>query len=118
MHRGGLGSAIVREAGEGTQFVSVGGTIGGNGNGRNVDPEYADGEESEKGFGEHDDGEWRKRAQMTTAPGLKLERLKKGTGGSCTAAEETREPASNLLYISGNRWVQVRVVEFQLVTGA
>ena len=51
---------------------------------------------------------------MTTAPGLRLE---KGTEESCTAAEETRKRTSNLLCISGNRWVQVRVrcvVEFQL----
>ena len=40
---------------------------------------------------------------MTTAPGLRLE---KGTGGSCTVAEETRECTSKLVYISGNRWVQ------------
>ena len=80
---------------------------GRNGSGRNVDPECADGEESEHGFGEHDDGECRKREQMTTAPGLRLERLEKGTGESCTAAEKTRECTSNLLYIS-----EVRVVEF------
>ena len=88
--------------------------VGGNGNGRNVEPECANGEECENGFGEHGDEECRKREQMTMAPGLELE---KGTGESCTAAEEIRERTSNLLYISGNRWVQVRircVVEFQL----
>ena len=42
------------------------------------------------------------------APGLRFERSEKGTGESCTAAEETRERTSTLLY-----WVQVRVVEFQ-----
>ena len=68
----------------------------GNGSGRNVDPECANGEESENGFGEHDDGECRKREQITTAPGLRLE---KGIGESCTAAEETRERTSNLLYV-------------------
>ena len=37
--------------------------VDGNGNGRNVDlAECADGEESENGFGEHHDGEGRKRA--------------------------------------------------------
>ena len=72
--------------------------VGGNGNGRNVEPECADGEESENGFGEHDDGECRKREQMTTAPDLRLE---KGTGESCTAAEETRERTSKLLYLLG-----------------
>ena len=43
----------------------------------------------------------RKREQITTAPGLRLERLEKGTGGSCTAAGETRERTPNVLYISG-----------------
>ena len=70
----------------------------GNWSGRNVDRESADGEESEKGFGEHDDRECCTREQITTAPGLRLERLEKGTGESCTAAEETRERISNLLY--------------------
>ena len=56
---------------------------------------------------------------MRKAPGLKLERLEKRAGESCTAAEETRERTSNLLYIYGNRWVARvrRVVEFQLTTG-
>ena len=49
--------------------------LDGNGNGRNVDPECADGEESENDFGEHDDGEGCKGEQITTAPGLRLERL-------------------------------------------
>ena len=75
------------------------GVLGGNGNGQNVDAECADGEESDNGFEEHDDGKCRKREQITTAPGLKFERLEKGTGESCTAAEETREPTSTLLYI-------------------
>ena len=69
----------------------------GNGNGRNIDRESADDEESETGFGEHRDGECRKRERMRKAPGLKLERLEKGTGESCTAAEESRERTSNLL---------------------
>ena len=73
----------------------------GNGNGRNVDAECADGEESDDGFGEHHDEECRKREQMTTAPGLKFGSLEKGTGESCTAAEGTRESASNLLYTLG-----------------
>ena len=73
----------------------------GNGSGRNVDPECADGEESDNGFGEHDDGECRKTEQIKTAPGLKFERLEKGTGESCTAAEETRERTPNLLCILG-----------------
>ena len=34
------------------------------------------------------------------APGLKLQRSEKGAGESCTAAEETRERTSTLLYIS------------------
>ena len=71
---------------------------GGHWNGQNVDPECADGEENDNGFGEHDDAECRKREQITTAPGLRLERLEKGAGESCTAAEETRECISNLLY--------------------
>ena len=61
--------------------------------------------------------ECRKREQITMAPGLKLERLEKGAGESCTAAEETKERTLNFLYISVNHWVQVRVVEFQLTTG-
>ena len=73
---------------------------GRNWSGQNVDPECADGEKSENGFGEHHDGECRKREQITTAPGLRLEMLEKGTGESCTAAEETRERTSTLLYIS------------------
>ena len=75
---------------------------GGNGSGRNIDRESADGEEGENGFGEHDDIKCRKREQMATAPGLKLERFEKGSGRSCTAAEETRERTSNLLYIHRN----------------
>ena len=71
----------------------------GNGSGQNIDRESADDEESETGFGEHHDGECRKRERIRKAPGLKLERLEKGTGESCTAAEETRECISNLLYI-------------------
>ena len=47
----------------------------GNWSGRNVDPECANGEESENGFGEHDDGEGCKGEQIITAPGLRLERL-------------------------------------------
>ena len=86
---------------------------GRNGSGRNVDPECADGEESEKGFGEHD-GECCKRGQITTAPGLRLEGLEEGTGENRTAVEQTRERTSNLLY----RWAQVRVVELQFVTDA
>ena len=71
---------------------SVGELVDGNGSGRNVGPECADDKESENGFGEHDDGEWRKRAQITTAPGPKLERLEKGTGGG--AAQRLRKPGS------------------------
>ena len=71
---------------------------GGNGSGRNADPECADGEESDNDFEEHDE-ECCKREKTTTAPGLEFGRLEKGTGESCTAAEQTREPASTLLYI-------------------
>ena len=58
----------------------------GDGDGRNVDRESADDEESENGFADHDDRECRKREQLITAPGLRLERLEKGAWESCTAA--------------------------------
>ena len=77
--------------------------VDGSGSGQNINRESADGEESENGFEVHDDRKCRKGEQMTTAPGLKLERLEKGTGRSCTAAEETRERTSNLLCIHRNR---------------
>ena len=96
----------IDELGVGTTIEELGArrTIGEhdgrNGSGRNVEPECANGEESGDGFGEHDDGECCKRGQMTMAPGLRLERLEEGIGESCTAAEETRERTSTLLYIS------------------
>ena len=43
-------AGVVRSC-ESSSFI-----LGGNGNGQNVDPECADGEESENGFGEHEDG--------------------------------------------------------------
>ena len=52
----------------------------GNGSGQNIDRESADDEESETGFGEHHDGECRKRERIRKAPGLKLERLENGAG--------------------------------------
>ena len=84
------------------QFLRIDDEGGEHGSGRNIGPEYADGEESENGFGEHHDGECRKRERIRKAPGLKLERLGKGAGESCTAAEETTEErTSNLLCIYG-----------------
>ena len=71
--------------------MALGGGGFDNWNGRNVDPECTDGEESENGFGEHDDGECRKREQITAAPGLRLERLEKGAG---RAAQRLRKPGS------------------------
>ena len=98
---------IVRGGGVGVRGVGITPVdpvhSGGSGNGRNVEPECADGEESDNGFGEHDDGECRKREQRTTAPGLRLERFEEETGESCTAAEETRERTSTVLCIPGNR---------------
>ena len=44
------------------------------GNGHGVDRKSTNGEGSESDFGEHDDRECRKKEQMTTAPGLELER--------------------------------------------
>ena len=55
-------------------------------NGRTVDQESTDGEEGENDFADHDDRVCRKGEQMTTAPGLRLERLEKGAWESCTAA--------------------------------
>ena len=60
--------------------------------------------------------ESRKRERIRKAPGLKLERLEKGAGESCAAAEETRECTSNLLYTHGDRLV-ARVQCFSLPLG-
>ena len=71
----------------------------GDGNGQGVSRESTNDEGSEKNFGEHDDGGRRKEERITTAPSPRLRRQKRGTGVSCTATEEKRERASNLLYI-------------------
>jgi len=46
----------------------------GDGDGQRVDGECPDGEEGESSFEEHDDVECYEEEQVTTAPGLKLER--------------------------------------------
>ena len=96
------------------QFLRIDDEGGEHGSGRNIGPEYADGEESENGFGEHHDGECRKRERIRKAPGLKLERLEKGAGEGCTAAEETRERIPNLLYILGTAGCRYGLSSFSL----
>ena len=80
--RGGSGAHLsigggkpLRMSGEVLGYGKKDVRVAGNWSGRNVDPECADGEEGENGFGEHDDGEGCKGEQITTAPGLRLERL-------------------------------------------
>jgi len=46
----------------------------GGGNGQGINGKSTNDKGSESDFGEHDDRESRKKEQITTAPGLKLER--------------------------------------------